>query len=230
LLKRIVWLCEDHLARDRLRASLALIKRGVMNILRRALPVAIVLLLLLTSAAWAKAHRAFSAMQHAPPEETLSLNGAEATVAFAPNGDATDVVVEAIEGAKRQILVQAYSFTSAPIIQALGKARERGVDVEAILDRTNESRRYTGATYLLHHAVPIWIDDSVAIAHNKVMIIDGDTVITGSFNFTKAAQQRNAENVMVIKRAPALARVYARNWEWRKGLSRPYPGADNLYH
>jgi len=198
--------------------------------LRRTRPVAIVLLLLLSSASWAKAHHASTAAQHAPKEETLSLNGAEATVAFAPNGDATDVVVGAIKGAKSQILLQAYSFTSVPIIQALGMAKDRGVDVEAILDRTNASRRYTGATYLMHHAVPIWIDDSVAIAHNKVMIIDGDTVITGSFNFTKAAQQRNAENVMVIRMAPALARAYTRNWQWRRGLSRPYPGPDTLYH
>lgn len=190
---------------------------------RRLVPLALMLLCLLSPALWAKPHRSGAASQHAPPEETLSLSGAEATVAFAPNGDATDLVVKAIRQAKKQILVQAYSFTSAPIIQALGEAKARGVDVEAILDRTNESKRYTGATYLTRHAVPVWIDDSVAIAHNKVMIIDGDTVITGSFNFTLSAQRRNAENVMVISHAPGLARVYARNWQWRKGLSRRYP-------
>lgn len=194
-----------------------------MHTPRRFLPLVLALLLLPSPPLWAKSHRAGTAAQHAPPEETLSLSGAEATVAFAPNGDATEVVIKAIKTAKRQILVQAYSFTSVPIIQALGEARARGIDVEAILDRTNESPRYTGATYLTHHAIPVWIDDSVAIAHNKVMIIDGDTVITGSFNFTQAAQQRNAENVMVISKAPGLAQAYARNWAWRKGLSRPYP-------
>jgi phosphatidylserine/phosphatidylglycerophosphate/cardiolipin synthase-like enzyme len=195
-----------------------------MNAKRRFLPLALALLCLLSAPSWAKSHRHNGAAgQHAPPEETLSLSGAEVTVAFSPNGDSTDVVVKAIRSARKEILVQAYSFTSAPIIKALGEARARGVDVKAILDKTNESPRYSGATYLTHHDIPVWIDDSVAIAHNKVMVIDGDTVITGSFNFTEAAQRRNAENVMVISHAPALARIYAHDWTWRKGLSHPYP-------
>jgi phosphatidylserine/phosphatidylglycerophosphate/cardiolipin synthase-like enzyme len=174
--------------------------------------------------AWARHahHDAASAGQHAAPVDTLSLAGAEATVAFSPNGDATDVVVKAIKGATRQVLVQAYGFTSAPIIKALGDAKDRGVDVEAILDKTNESKRYSGATYLSNHNIPVWIDDSVAIAHNKVMIIDRDSVITGSFNFTKAAQSKNAENVLLIAHAPALARDYYRDWMWRKSLSHGY--------
>ena len=55
------------------------------------------------------------------------------------------------------------------------------------------------------------IDDKHAIAHNKVMIIDGNTVITGSFNFTKAAEEKNAENVIVLKDNPALAQRYTQN-------------------
>jgi len=177
-----------------------------------------------SGATWANHshHGAASGGQHAAPVETLSLTGAEATVAFSPNGDATQVVVKAINAAKKQVLVQAYGFSSAPIIQALGAAKARGVDVEAILDRTNKSPRYTGATYLANHHIPVWIDDTVAIAHNKVMIIDGDSVITGSFNFTKAAQEKNAENVLFIEHAPSLAKIYTKDWMWRKGLSHGY--------
>jgi phosphatidylserine/phosphatidylglycerophosphate/cardiolipin synthase-like enzyme len=112
------------------------------------------------------------------------------TVAFSPNGDATDLVVKAINGAHKQVLVQAYSFTSLPIIKALGDAKARGIDVEAILDKTNESQHYNGARYLSNQNIPVWIDDSVAIAHNKVNVIDGDSVITGSFTFTQAAQEK----------------------------------------
>jgi len=92
------------------------------------------------------------------------------------------VIVREIDAANATLLVQAYNFTSPPIIQALGRAKDRGVDVRAILDRSNEQPRYTGATYLANHGIPVLIDDRVAIAHNKVMIIDGQTVITGSFN------------------------------------------------
>lgn len=67
--------------------------------------------------------------------------------------------------------------------------------------------------------IPLWIDDRVAIAHNKVMIIDNSTVITGSFNFTTSAQKRNAENVLVLRDAPQLAAVYTKDWDWRRGES-----------
>lgn len=178
----------------------------------------------LSGAAWAKHshHGTTSGGQHAPPAETLSLTGAEATVAFSPNGDATNVAVQAINGAKKQVLIQAYGFTSAPIINALGDAKARGVDVEAILDKTNESKRYSGATYLSYHNIPVWIDNTVAIAHNKVMVIDGDSVITGSFNFTQAAQQKNAENILFLEHVPALAKLYIKDWMWRKDLSHAY--------
>ncbi|WP_126448258.1 phospholipase D family protein [Sulfuricystis multivorans] len=133
-------------------------------------------------------------------------------VAFSPNGGATALVVKTIAGARKSILVQAYSFTSAPIAQALAQAKERGVDVRVILDKSQKSERYTVATYLANHSIPTWIDSDHAIAHNKVMVIDGDTVITGSFNFTKAAENDNAENVIVLRGNPELARIYINNW------------------
>ena len=67
------------------------------------------------------------------------------------------------------------------------------------------------------------IDANHAIAHNKVIVIDGETVVTGSFNFTKAAQEKNAENVLII-RDPAVAAQYAQNWETHRQHSQPYVG------
>ena len=60
--------------------------------------------------------------------------------------------------------------------------------------------------------MPVQIDDKHQIAHNKIMIIDGETVITGSFNFTKSAEEHNAENLLVI-RSKELAAKYAANWQ-----------------
>jgi phosphatidylserine/phosphatidylglycerophosphate/cardiolipin synthase-like enzyme len=79
------------------------------------------------------------------------------------------------------------------------------VHVKVILDRVNEQKRYTGATYLGNHGIAPLIDDRVAMAHNKVMVIDHRDVITGSFNFTNAAQERNAENVLLIIDDPPIA-------------------------
>ena len=67
----------------------------------------------------------------------------------------------------------------------------------------------------------MWVDSKVAIAHSKVMAIDGTKVITGSFNFTAAAQARNAENLLVLE-DPALAAEYRTNWEHRRAASQPY--------
>ncbi len=132
---------------------------------------------------------------------------------FSPNGGCTQAVVDALNAAKKTILVQAYSFTSVPIAKALVDAKHRGVDVRVILDKSQRTERYSGATYLVNEGIPTFIDAAHRIAHNKVMVIDDQEVITGSFNFTKAAESGNAENVLLILHAPELAARYTANWK-----------------
>jgi len=154
----------------------------------------------------------------------LPANAVEPEVCFTPGEDCTSLIVRELDAAGKSILVQAYSFTSAPIAKALVSAHGRGVDVRVILDKSQRSERYSSARFLVNAGIPTWIDDKVAIAHNKVMVIDGATVITGSFNFTKSAQERNAENLLILQ-DPELAAQYARNWESRRAKSVPYAGA-----
>ena len=144
------------------------------------------------------------------------------TPCFTPGSDCTSVIVQRIDAAKSELLVQAYGFTSTPIISAIANAKTRGVDVRVILDKSNETRKYSGATFLVNHGIEPLIDDSVGIAHNKVLIIDKDTVVTGSFNFTTAAQKRNAENVLIIEDDHDLVAAYRDNWFKRAAVSRPY--------
>ena len=106
---------------------------------------------------------------------------------FTPGGNCTDLIVNAVGGAKTSILVQAYSFTSAPIAKALLDAHKRGVRGEVILDRSQRTEKYSSADFLANQGVPTKIDAAPAMPYNKVIIVDGETVITGSFNFTKAA-------------------------------------------
>jgi phosphatidylserine/phosphatidylglycerophosphate/cardiolipin synthase-like enzyme len=145
------------------------------------------------------------------------------SVCFTPGGNCTDAIVQALGNAKRTILVQAYSFTSAPIAKALLDAHTRGVQVQVILDKSQRTEQYSSADFLANQGVPTMIDAEHAIAHNKIMIIDGETLITGSFNFTKAAQNQNAENLLII-RDPALAAQYTQNWEAHRQHSQPYIG------
>lgn len=137
-------------------------------------------------------------------------------VYFSPMGGATEAVVAEIGKAQEEVLVQAYSFTSTPIAKALLEAHKRGVKVEAVLDKSQLSERYTSATFLSNAGVPVLIDDKHAIAHNKIMIIDRSVLITGSFNFTKAAEEKNAENLLVIKGNKRLVDAYLENYERHK--------------
>ena len=117
--------------------------------------------------------------------------------------------------------MQAYSFTSAPIAQALVAAKNRGVRVEVILDKSQRTEHYSEADFLAHSGIPVSIDAAHSIAHNKVMVIDDETVITGSFNFTKAAEERNAENLLVLQDKDLAAR-YKSNWRKHRTHSEPY--------
>lgn len=136
-------------------------------------------------------------------------------VAFSPQGGITDMIVNELAKAKKSVQVQAYSFTNAEIAKALSEAKKRGVDVRVILDKSQETEQYSSATFLANAGIPVHIDREFQIAHNKIMIIDGIDVITGSFNFTKAAENANAENCLVIHGNKQLADLYIKNWEWR---------------
>jgi phosphatidylserine/phosphatidylglycerophosphate/cardiolipin synthase-like enzyme len=142
-------------------------------------------------------------------------------VYFSPRGGATEAVVSALDQATNDIRVQAYSFTSAPIAQALVQARRRGVKVTVILDQGQATEEYSEADFLAHNKIRTLIDAQHAIAHNKVILIDGYLVLTGSFNFTRAAEEKNAENLLVIN-DPILAREYDANWQAHERHSEPY--------
>ena len=144
-------------------------------------------------------------------------------VYFSPHGGATDAIIRELNKAKYTVLVQAYSFTSAAIARALLNAHKRRVKVEVILDKSKRTQNYSPATFLYNQGIPVRIDAQHAIAHNKVMIIDGETVITGSFNFTKAAEENNAENLLVIH-DKKLADQYTKNWKEHDRHSQVYSG------
>ncbi len=154
--------------------------------------------------------------------KNLIIKNAPTEVYFSPNGGCQDAVVNTIMRAKKSILIQAYSFTSAPIAEALKHAHDAGINVAVILDRSQETGHYSGMTYLKHADIPVWLDRHHAIAHNKIMIIDSETVITGSFNFTKAAEKSNAENIIIINNSQ-LAQLYINNWQLHKQHSEPVP-------
>lgn len=140
-------------------------------------------------------------------------------VCFSPNQNCTQMLVDAINASTHNIYVQAYSFTSYPIAKALVAASGRGVSVMIIVDKTDiDPAHFSVLPYIKQHNISIFVDDQVNIAHNKVMIFDGNAVETGSFNFTNAAQRLNAENMLIIHN-PEVAQTYLDNWQHRMKAS-----------
>jgi phosphatidylserine/phosphatidylglycerophosphate/cardiolipin synthase-like enzyme len=90
----------------------------------------------------------------------------------------------------------------------------------------NPLPRYSSATFLDNAGIPTYIDEKHAIAHNKVIIIDQATIITGSFNFTKAAEEKKAESLLVIRGDDALVKKYLAIFKEHLGHSDRYEGRD----
>ena len=157
----------------------------------------------------------------------LTLNNTPTRVCFSPHGGCTEAIVKELDNARSEILMEAYSFTSREIASAILKAHKRGVHVEIILDKSNRSARYSSGDFTAHMGIPTYINAAYAIAHNKIMIIDREIVITGSFNFTKAAEERNAENLLILRNKD-LAGIYLGNWDNHRERSDKIPEHEHI--
>ncbi len=142
-------------------------------------------------------------------------------VYFSPGEGAQDAILSVLARAQTEILVQAYSFTNRQLAQAIVDAKMRGVRVTVILDKSQVIQRHSVADFLADQGVATYIDSTHAIAHNKVMVIDRGIVITGSYNFTQAAENANAENLLILS-SNELTDSYRFNWERHFVHSRAY--------
>jgi len=151
-----------------------------------------------------------AAMSHGA---TTVAGAGRVELAFTP-GDAIDAkIAAAIDAAQREVLVLAFSFTHSRIARALAAAHARGVTVEIVADRGQTLELPQSAVPpLARDGVPVWLDGNFGNAHNKVVVIDAGlpraTTITGSYNFTVAAQRKNAENVAIFRDNPDVANAY----------------------
>jgi phosphatidylserine/phosphatidylglycerophosphate/cardiolipin synthase-like enzyme len=144
-------------------------------------------------------------------------------VYFSPNGGAMDAILAGIRGAKQTILVQAYLLYSTRLAGAMVRAHQRGVQVHVLLDAHAQPHHppVSAVARLVAAGIAVFLDDRHEWAHDKVMILDGAIVITGSYNWTVAAEKENGENLLVI-RDPRLAGVYTENWRRHAHHSTPY--------
>ncbi|HUF21319.1 MAG TPA: phospholipase D-like domain-containing protein [Burkholderiales bacterium] len=147
--------------------------------------------------------------------------------AFTPGADAAGLIVSTLREARSEIYLQAFIFTHRGIAAALVEAAARGVHVEVIADKAQfDAVTRSVIPMLAQGGVTVYLDAGHAAAHDKVILIDPQSaqpaVVTGSFNLTWSAQHRNAENVLVLKQYPALARAYLENWLRHRAHAAPY--------
>lgn len=149
--------------------------------------------------------------------QAMEMTGCKATTAFSPNGGGTALVVSTIASARKTIRMSTYSFTEPVIGKALLDAKKRGVDVSIVVDKDHNGRRETGipsvSKFLVDNGVNVVLTRAYQIQHNKVIIVDAETVQTGSFNYSRSAEKYNAENVLVISGCPKLADQYMNDWK-----------------
>ncbi|HUJ01911.1 MAG TPA: phospholipase D-like domain-containing protein [Usitatibacter sp.] len=152
---------------------------------------------------------------------------AEVEVLFTPGDDVEGLLVQRIAGARDSVYVQAYLFTDRRIARALLDALHRGVQVEVIGDaRQAADGGLPWLRALARAGARVYLDATARASHNKIVILDGDrpeaAVVTGSYNFTRSAQSRNAENVVVISANRTVTDRYVANFRARRAQAAPW--------
>jgi phospholipase D len=161
-------------------------------------------------------------LQPAPLSAPTSIAETSIQVRFSPGGQCLQFTQQAIALAQKTILVQAYAFTAPSIAEALIAAHQRGVEVKILVDRSQLTAKGSQVHRVRQQGIPVSIDVVPGIAHNKVMIIDNHYVLTGSFNWSNAAETKNAENLLLIADLQ-LNKLYTTNWHTRAAHATPIP-------
>lgn len=151
--------------------------------------------------------------------------GASFDAGFSPRAGALDVVLKGISAAKKQVLVAAYSLSSKPVATALVNAQRRGVQVFVVADKGSNQKGYSVAQYLANQGIPVRLNGNYESMHHKFLVIDNDSLQLGSFNYSAAADSKNAENALLLWNVPVLASSYVREWKRVWDEAQPLPKA-----
>jgi phosphatidylserine/phosphatidylglycerophosphate/cardiolipin synthase-like enzyme len=156
---------------------------------------------------------------HSPsntPNREVEIDTVIVENCFAPEDGALSRLVELINGAEESIYFLTYSFTTDELAEAVLSAKARGVEIQGVMDRGQAANAGGEFDHLVENGIDVHLDGEEGNMHNKVLIIDGKIVVTGSYNFSANAEKRNDENLLVIH-ATEVASVYMeefrRIWE-----------------
>jgi len=148
----------------------------------------------------------------------LTAVATETEVFFSPNGGCLQAVVAQIDQSTKTIDVAIYHLTSREIAQALVRAKDRGVIIRIFMDTGEARTKYSKSRYLVQNGFDVKLHKGQGLMHHKFAIVDHRVLITGSFNWTPTAEEKNQENLLIL-RDPELIRKYGERFEgmWRGG-------------
>lgn len=142
------------------------------------------------------------------PYPAFSVDGSRLEVYFSPDDGTAARLVDMIRGAQHSVYFLAYSFTSDDLADALLERHQAGVDVAGVMEaRQVDSNIGSEYDRLRASGLDVRLDGNPNNMHHKVFIIDGQTVVTGSYNFSRSAEERNDENTLVLHN-PEIAALY----------------------
>lgn len=155
----------------------------------------------------------YKRLSSSPPSVSVDqINNVE--VYWSPGGGCRSALLNLIESATTDILVQSYVFTDFRISQALA-ARSQEIPVRVILDVCGAQNSKTQLYRLKNSNAEVYIDKRHLISHNKIWVVDQQHVCTGSYNLTQSAETQNAENLVIIE-SPQLAHAFIKHWNYHK--------------
>ncbi len=141
------------------------------------------------------------------PKVTLS-DGTQIFTYFSPDNDIRSSLLKEIGSAKKSIHFMAFSFTQDALGSAMRDRFESGIDVRGVFEKRQVDDRYSEYNAMKQAGLRVALDKNRGAMHHKVIVIDKETVITGSYNFSKNAEERNSENLLIIKGNPDIAQAY----------------------
>ncbi len=128
----------------------------------------------------------------------LTINGVRVENYFAPEDKIGNKLVDLVKGAKKSIHFMAFSFTLSDLGQAMRTQAKKGVEVRGVFETRGSDTQYSEYEAMRKARLDVLTDGNPYTMHHKVIIIDGEIVVFGSYNFTSNADQSNDENLLII--------------------------------
>jgi len=155
------------------------------------------------------------------PHPHVTMDGMPVEIYYSPDDHPESILQDLLQGAQTSIYFLAYSFTSDPLSRVIRQRAESGVTVAGVMD-ANQARTNMGAEYDMFRSagLDVRLDGEDGLMHNKVLIIDGQTVVLGSYNFTASAARYNDENIVVLH-SPQVAAQYVREFRRIQDAAQP---------